>query len=156
MKVPSCSLRRACHILLGVPETEAMVGDPLGYRPSQSLELRLVISLITLCTQAVRGVKPLQGKMAPYLKIIPFRNIISSSEANFIFLYLSSLLSFFFAFLCFASTVSTNRLPVIRQFHICTDQPQRQWCKGDIYKLLCSRLTARVSSCLKSPSELKY
>lgn len=81
-------LRRAFPILLGVPETGVMAGDPLGYRPrSQSLELGLCSSLRSHhALKQWEKSRPFREKWHPlYLKIIPFRNIISSSEADFIF-----------------------------------------------------------------------
>lgn len=99
----------------------------LGYRPrSQSLELRLWPSIWSHCAlkQWEKSSSFREKWHLPYLKIIPFRNIISSSEADSFLLYLSFLLSFFLAFLCFASTVSTERLSVIGQFHFSVTNPR--------------------------------
>lgn len=151
-------LRRAFPILLGVPETGVMAGDPLGYRPrSQSLELGLLfISSITPCTQAVREVKTLQGKVAP---IIFKNNTIQKYHQQF-----RGWFHFFYIFhLCCLSSLLSSALPALfplkefqwlDSFTFTLTNPRDCGAKKS-YKLLCSRLTAGVSSCLKSPSELK-
>lgn len=85
----------------------------------------LVIYLITPCTQAAREVKPLQGKMAlTTFKNNAIQKYQQQFRGRFIFLCLSSLLSSFLAFLCFASTDSTERLPVTGQFHFSQINPR--------------------------------
>lgn len=110
------------------------------------------------CTQAVRVVKPLQGKIVlTIFKNITIQKYHQHSDVQRLisfFIYLTSavfLLYFPLVFHCFHWKTSSDWT-----VSLYTDRAQRLWCRGDTYELLCTRLTAGVCSCLKSPSEFKY